>query len=69
MHRSAVQSSMAKSIGYDPLRRVVEVEFVRTGKVAMIKGVSQEQFAATEGADSIGRALQSLLNTHDWEYV
>lgn len=53
MNRAPVKSSNIKSVGYDPARRLLEVEF-SSGGVYQYEDVSKEEFNALMHADSIG---------------
>lgn len=60
MDRKAVNSSNIQSVGYDPNRKVLEVEF-KNGGVYQYDGVPQDMADAFVGAESLGRFLQTRI--------
>ena len=54
MHRDAVESSSLRSVGYDPRRQVLEVEFA-TGRRYQYLDVPPEAYEALMAAPSLGR--------------
>jgi hypothetical protein len=54
MHRQPVKSSDIKSMGYDPLRGILELEFI-TGKVFRYGQVTLEVFEELNRAESKGK--------------
>jgi len=67
MDREHVESSMIRSVGYDPAEAVLEVEFAK-GKVYQYAGVPAEVYASLLGADSIGKAFSSLVKSQGYTY-
>ena len=63
MARTPVQSSMLKSVGYNPLTGDLEVEF-NTGKVVTYKQVTQDEFRGLERAESKGRYVNAVIKRH-----
>lgn len=59
MTRQPVKSSNVKSVGYDPVRGILEVEF-KNG-VYQYADVPPEMFAALLVADSIGRFVAQVV--------
>jgi hypothetical protein len=58
--REFVASSNIKSVGYDPRRQRLEVEFVG-GKVYEYEGVPLEQYQALMDAGSVGGYFSSNI--------
>ena len=56
MHRTAVESSNVKSLGFDREAGVLEVEY-RSGHVYQYTDVKPDEYAALLAADSKGRHL------------
>lgn len=64
MHREPVGSTSVRSIGYDPLTMILEVEF-SSGTVYQYFDVPEGEYARLTGAESIGH----YLNRHiKWRY-
>jgi len=61
MKRVAVDSSTIASIGYDPKRRELEVEFRDSGDVYRYFDVSPVQYADFMAADSKGSYLNQVF--------
>lgn len=57
MHRTAVQSSNVKSVGFDRDANLLEVEFA-SGGIYQYADVKPEEYAALLAAESKGRHLQ-----------
>ena len=57
MHRTKVESSNVKSLGFDREAGVLEVEY-HSGKVYQYADVKPDEYAALMAADSKGRHLQ-----------
>ena len=60
MERLPVQSSNVRSIGHDPHRNVLEVEF-HSGRVYEYSDVNADEHAALLGASSIGSHFSNIL--------
>lgn len=58
-----VTSSLIKSLGYDQGTNTLAVEFNRGGAVYHYAGVSQEQYDALRGAESVGKHF--IANVRD----
>lgn len=67
MHRNAVSSTHHITSGYDPLRRIVELEY-ENGRIRAFKGVSPEEWAGYEAADSKGQYAIAVFQTKEGEY-
>jgi hypothetical protein len=63
MKRQRLDSSSLASAGYDPGRRVLEVEFLNGG-VYEYGDVPEETYQALLGADSKGRFLNAEIKPH-----
>jgi len=61
MNRTPVQSSNLVSVGYDPGRRVLEIEF-RRGRVYEFKGVPQRVYVDLMDARSHGKYFHRNIN-------
>jgi hypothetical protein len=69
MKRVRVRSSELRSVGYDPLAVVLEVEFV-AGGVYQYSGVSAETVLALLEAESIGRYFNAhVRGRYDYRKV
>ena len=66
MFRKPIDSSMMKSLGYNPLTGDLEVEFT-TGKVVTYEQVSQGEFKDMELAESKGRYLNAVIKRHPFK--
>lgn len=62
MTRTAVKSSNLKSIGYDPAKKLLEVEF-GSGGVFQYSGVTAQQHAALMRAKSIGSHFHAHIRS------
>ena len=60
MLRQHVKSSNIKSVGYDELTQVLEIEFL-TGDVYQYSKVPENTYVALMTAESIGSAVHKLL--------
>lgn len=61
MHRDAVRSSSLRSVGYDPRRHVLEVEFAATGRRYQYLDVPPEVHEALMAAPSMGRHFNEFV--------
>ena len=59
MDRKSVRSSNVSSIGYDPERHVLEVEY-KSGGVYRYFSVSPDEFHNIESAESVGKAIAMI---------
>lgn len=67
MYRRPVKSSDIKSLGYDPLRGILELEFI-TGKVFRYGAVSHEVFEELDQAESKGQYFwRNIRDTYPFE--
>lgn len=60
MHRDAVESSSLRSVGYDPRRQVLEVEFT-TGRRYQYLDVPPQVHEALMAAPSLGRYYNACV--------
>ncbi len=60
MHRDSVESSNVAAVGYDPVSRMLEVEF-KNGGVYQYADVSREDADGLVGAESVGRFLNQMI--------
>lgn len=60
MDREPVKSSHLRSVGYDPEKQVLEVEF-QSGKVYEYRGVAPGVHASLVGSDSPGRFFSERI--------
>tara|TARA_R100000664_G_scaffold19812_1_gene28988 strand:+ start:730 stop:942 length:213 start_codon:yes stop_codon:yes gene_type:complete len=67
MNRDEVDSSMIKSLGYDAVESVLEVEFVRGG-IYQYSDVPPDVYVNVMGADSVGKAFTLLVKSQGYEY-
>lgn len=63
MNRQFVDSSNLLSVGYDPLRQILEVEF-KNGRVYHCFGVSRAVFDGLMSAPSHGKYLNAFVKPH-----
>ena len=64
MTRQAIKSSMLKSVGYDPQKKELEVEF-KDGSVYSYKNVPPSKAAGFLSAPSIGQYMQAhIIGNH-----
>lgn len=61
MHRVAVISSMIRSVGYDSLRFLLEIEFL-SGKKYSYKNVPEKVYRELLSASSKGRYFDEQIN-------
>ena len=64
MKRIPVDSSCVRSVGYDPTRLTLEVEF-RNGTVFEFRGVRPEHHRALMDAPSVGKHFQNHVRGRD----
>ena len=67
MDRQAVDSSMIRSLGYNPEGQILEVEFVK-GQVYQYEGVPVEVFDTLIDSDSIGKAFSQHVRSQGYAY-
>lgn len=69
MKREPIDSSSARSVGYDPEREILEVEFP-DGDVYRYFDVSLEEYADLRTADSFGEQLNHRIKpSHEYRQV
>lgn len=61
MHRQAVESSMIRSVGYDPDRQILEIEFVKSGDVYQYRDVPKVVYQELLAATSHGQYFQARI--------
>lgn len=61
MRRQPVESSMLRSVGYDPERSILELEFT-SGRIYRYFGVPEEMFAELLTAESEGRYFLAQID-------
>lgn len=60
MYRTAVESSNVAAVGYDPNRRILEIEFL-SGSIYHYRNVPQQVHQDLMAAESKGRFLNSII--------
>ena len=68
MRRAPVDSMSIASIGYDPRRRELEIEFRETGDVYRYFGVSAAEHAEFMAAESKGTYLNQVFKARKHHY-
>lgn len=58
--RTPIASSMAKSVGHDPDKNELHVEF-NSGKVTILEGVTADDHAEAMAAESFGKHYNKVL--------
>ncbi|MBX5446724.1 KTSC domain-containing protein [Sphaerobacter sp.] len=61
MQRQAVESSMIRSVGYDPQHQILEIEFVKSGDVYQYRDVPQPVYQDLLTATSHGQYFQAHI--------
>lgn len=61
MDRTQIISSMIRSVGYDPLRAVLEIEFT-SGKIYEYENISEQVYRELLSAVSKGRYFDTNIN-------
>jgi len=69
MKRVPVDSTSIASIGYEPRRRELEVEFRQSGEVYQFFDVSSEEYAEFMAAESKGAYLNQVFKPKGHRYV
>jgi hypothetical protein len=69
MRRAAVDSTSIASIGYDPRRRELEVEFRESGDVYRYLDVSAGEYAEFMAAESKGSYLNRAFKAREHRYL
>jgi hypothetical protein len=67
MYRNPVISSNIKSVGYDALTQVLEVEFI-SGDIYQYKSVPEHIYLQLTTAPSIGSAIHKIIRGK-FEYI
>jgi KTSC domain len=68
MEREPLASDVIASMGYDPVWKVLEIEFRRSREVYDYFGVPAEEYAAFRNAESKGTYLNKVFRTRDYRY-
>jgi hypothetical protein len=69
MRRESVDSETITSIGYEPRRRKLDIEFRETGDVYRYFEVSPEEHAEFMSAESKGRYLNRVFKPKEHPYI
>ncbi len=69
MRRSQVDSTSIASIGYQPFRRELEIEFRASGEVYRYFDVPAEEYAAFMTAASKGTYLNEVFKPREYRYL
>jgi hypothetical protein len=69
MRRSRVDSTSIASIGYQPFRRELEIEFRASGDVYRYFDVPAEEYAAFMAAESKGTYLNQVFKPREYRYL
>jgi len=69
MRRRAVESESIASIGYDPSRNELEIEFRQNGSVYRYFGVSPEVHIEFMAAESKGTYLNQVFKPREHGYI
>jgi len=67
MSREPVESSSIRSIGYDPMSKMMEVEFNK-GAVYVYEDVPEDVYHTLMTSESIGRAFSELIKSAGYTY-
>jgi len=67
IHRAAVSSSAMRSVGYDPGRQILEIEFTG-GQVYQYHGVPEVVYEGLMTADSHGRYFHRHIKNAGYRY-
>ena len=68
MRRMAIDSTSIASMGYEPLRQDLEIEFRQSGDVYRYFDVSAEEHAEFMAAESKGTYLNHVFKPKDHRY-
>ncbi len=69
MKREPIDSSVISSMGYDPVWRVLELEFRETGEIYDYFEVPPEIYEAFRSAESKGIYLNTIFKGHKYRYI
>lgn len=67
MHRERVQSQALRSVGYDPRRRILEIEFAG-GNVYRYADVDEDVYTGLMTAASLGEYFSRHIRDAGYEY-
>lgn len=62
MQRQHVSSSMIASIGYNPEKRILEIEFIKSGSIYQYPNVPGSIFKGIMSAPSHGKYFHGFIN-------
>jgi len=62
------ESSQISSTGYDPVQKVLRVQFKSNGAIYDYQNVEQADVDAIRGAESIGKEFNSRIKAHPSKY-
>lgn len=62
-------SSMIKAYGYDAASQTLAVQFKNGTKVAQYRGISADDFAALEAAESVGKHFGQHIRGREFSYA
>jgi hypothetical protein len=65
----ACESSMLHAYGYDAATQTLAVQFKNGTKVAQYRGITPDDFAALEAADSIGKHFGRHIRGREFTYA
>jgi len=68
MQRAAVDSETIASIGYDPTRKMLEIEFRHSGEVYLYFDVPQSEYEAFMSAPSKGTYLNQQFKKAGYRF-
>lgn len=69
MRRKPVESSVIASMGYDPERCELEIEYRATGDVYKYFDVTLEEYETFLAAESKGKYLNKVFKSREYRYV
>lgn len=69
MRRVRLDSTSIASIGFEPRKRELEIEFRQSGDVYLYLGVPPEEHAAFMAAESKGEYLNQVFKLRGYRYI
>ena len=69
MRRIPIESTSIASVGYDPERHELDIEFRDNGKVYRYFGVPAEEHAALMAAESKGAYINQVFKPRGYKYA
>ena len=61
MNRKPVESSRIASVGYDPKKKILEVEFAKGGQIYHYSPITEEAYIQMMKAESVGKWFQKNI--------